>query len=724
MQPINSKTRKPNYPCFCSSGKDELTVWNSTYEEEREHSDSSSAAAVNRSEQDMEMTCNVAGKSFSKNGDAGDLSSMEMTLVPGRSVYSVRQMDTSEVEMDLTRQQNMDLTCMTTKSMDITTCQNSKKSEDLDATDMEMTCQVARMQEDMDTTYFHDISTSDTPVQTTEMEMTCSTDKIPTKPVFQPSPAKDQDSILEFQPTSLFLMGLTKKLSSPEFKTLTPDPVTDVEKKTDSILENKFEKPEEQKIVAQRESVSVGKSKMQDDVGDLLSMEMTLVPGRSVYSVGQMDTSEVEMDLTRQPNMDSTCMTTKNMDMTTCQNSKKSKDLGATGMEMTCQVAIMQEDMDMSYCQDVSTSDTPVQTTEMEMTCSTDKIPTKPVFQPSPAKDKDSILESQPASLFLMGLNKKSSPPEFETLTLDPVTDIEKKPDSVLENKFEKPEEQKIVAKRDPVFVGKSKTQDDDGDLVSMEMMLVPGRSVYSIGQMDTSEVEMDLMRQQNMNLTCMDMTTCQNSKKNKDLDATGMEMTCQVASMQEDMDTTHFHDVSTSDTPFRTTEIEMTSSTDKISTKPVFQPSPAKDQDSILEFQPISLFQIGLTKKSLAPEFQTLTPDPVTDVEKKADSILANKFEKPEEQKIVAKRDLVSVVESKTQVIATSSKPKHSHEAKKSKNIREISVFNYLFEKQSEIEEIEDSHVHGRFSIVEVDLVDGRIKLGFVRNSLELNIR
>jgi hypothetical protein len=124
-------------------------------------------------------------------------------------------------------------------------------------------------------------------------------------------------------------------------------------------------------------------------------------------------------------------------------------------------------------------------------------------------------------------------------------------------------------------------------------------------------------------------------------------------------------------------------------------------------------LFQNIATATPLEQDNLKICVNRVTDAEK------SGKLERPN---MVDKAD-DPVVQPKLQVIA---KPKQqqSYEAKKIKNVREISVFDYLFERQSQIRETSDAHVHGRFCVLEADLVDGRVKLGFVRNSLELNIR
>ena len=62
--------------------------------------------------------------------------------------------------------------------------------------------------------------------------------------------------------------------------------------------------------------------------------------------------------------------------------------------------------------------------------------------------------------------------------------------------------------------------------------------------------------------------------------------------------------------------------------------------------------------------------------------------------------------------------------EKKKKKNVREISIFEFLAEKQNELDERDDPHHHGRFEVLRHDVGEGVVVLGFTRNSLRLNIR
>ena len=69
--------------------------------------------------------------------------------------------------------------------------------------------------------------------------------------------------------------------------------------------------------------------------------------------------------------------------------------------------------------------------------------------------------------------------------------------------------------------------------------------------------------------------------------------------------------------------------------------------------------------------------------------------------------------------------KSKHAEKKKVSKNnIREISVFEYLIEKQQLTPEVDDPNVHGRFVLPEVDLIKGQITIGFMQDTLHLKIR
>ena len=61
----------------------------------------------------------------------------------------------------------------------------------------------------------------------------------------------------------------------------------------------------------------------------------------------------------------------------------------------------------------------------------------------------------------------------------------------------------------------------------------------------------------------------------------------------------------------------------------------------------------------------------------------------------------------------------------KKSKsNVRELSIFEYLLEKQEQVREIDDPHLHGRFTLSDGNFSFGRIRIGFLNETLHLKIR
>ena len=69
--------------------------------------------------------------------------------------------------------------------------------------------------------------------------------------------------------------------------------------------------------------------------------------------------------------------------------------------------------------------------------------------------------------------------------------------------------------------------------------------------------------------------------------------------------------------------------------------------------------------------------------------------------------------------------KSKYAEKKKVSKNnIREISVFEYLIEKQQLTAEVDDQNVHGRFVVPEMDLIKGQITIAFMQDTLHLKIR
>ena len=94
------------------------------------------------------------------------------------------------------------------------------------------------------------------------------------------------------------------------------------------------------------------------------------------------------------------------------------------------------------------------------------------------------------------------------------------------------------------------------------------------------------------------------------------------------------------------------------------------------------------------------------------------------EEAKIEAPK-VVSKLTVPVRTASVKSKVASQPVKKKSKsNVREISIFEYLLEKQEQVREIDDPHLHGRFALSEVNFSSGRIRIGFLNETLHLKIR
>ena len=408
---------------FYFTGNDELTVWDRTYEEEREHSDHSHIVNPSKTELtatgDMEMTCKISTSVHNpdtscmdttlvadeNNPAAADMSIMEMTChraaVPGaRQIMSSMDMTCMSTKgmdmtcmstkgMDMTTCQqasmsvtetnwrrgrqnvtSMDMTCMISKGMDMTTCQPAREDA-LETTTMEMTCQVAKVATteeedsieegvpDMNTTYFHDMDTSDV-----EMPVEASTKFIP-----------DDDDVVGPVKMSHPLFSKSSSSSEKKFQ-ISPfsseDSFFEYKNPSSAFLQEltKKSQPDNDKVVESSASTSGRKRTHESAVkSDVSAMEMTLLPSRTIPF--EEPTEQIELDV---PSAHCARQISHN------KPQKKSvadteKTTYFSNMDMTCMVSRTMTSQDMKETDEdhkfkhVESNDKTTYFSNMDMTC-------------------------------------------------------------------------------------------------------------------------------------------------------------------------------------------------------------------------------------------------------------------------------------------------------------------------------------------------------------------